>query len=195
MGTALQVRHRQTRRLRGRDEGEALEAQGVHTGVSQRDVTTVNSIAMSRAAVGKVERSPGEGRRGDPGVPACAGAGNESPQAPRRRAHSQATSPDFHKEGGMINCLLSGRAGESIRKGGKGELWQSWSRLGDSEHLSVCLASRSLPLRSRSSAVSSLYGIKLNCSLPHLCLKETLRVIWLIFPKVFVDLLYRMHQR
>lgn len=62
------------------------------------------SIATSRAAVGKVEGSVGEGRRGDPGLPACAGAGNESPEAPRGRAHSQATSPDFHIEGGMIKC-------------------------------------------------------------------------------------------
>lgn len=53
--------------------------------------------------------------------------------------------------------MLSGRAGESIRKGGKGALWQSWSRLGDGEHLCVCLESRLLPLRSRSSAVSSLW--------------------------------------
>lgn len=61
-----------------------------------------------------------------------------------------------------------------------------WSHLRDRERPSVCLPGVQVAaLRSRPVA-SSLYGIRQNCSLPNLFLKQTVKIIWLIFLKVFL---------
>ena len=105
-----------------------------------------------------------------------AGFSEEEPTVQQQALTSRGGRHDY--------CLLRGWA-KSIR-GEKGKLWQSSgpASVTGSVHLSVCQESRSLPW-SRPVA-SSLYGIRQNCSLPHLFFKQTVKIIWLIFLKVFL---------
>lgn len=138
--------------LGGQDDSEALEVQGAHTGCSRG----ITSVSLQEPVQGGARQRGALERR------TAASRLLEQEMSHRRllerRAHSQATSPDFHGAGGPIEDLSAKGAGsESGREGGKASLCRAGPSSADSARLSVCQESRSVPGRRGPPAVSSLW--------------------------------------